>query len=163
MCWPDLALLGDAASCEGVCSQRRQRKPSCTGNHPRYDGRLSEVHQPSKCVSIYGFSLCLVKFIDHMSNWMYLKSFKQIWFSVSLTVYYFIMWVCGCVASFLCFISVTGKRPCRMQKLLRSTWNVYCSLLERYGVNPGTHQTQMRLFRLVLGLNEIKKIFSVQC
>lgn len=50
LCVLELAILGDAASCEGVCSERRQWKPSRARNYPRLDGWLSEVHKPSKCV-----------------------------------------------------------------------------------------------------------------
>lgn len=50
LCVSELAILGDAASCEGVCSERRRWKPSRARNYPRLDGWLSEVHKSSKCV-----------------------------------------------------------------------------------------------------------------
>lgn len=50
LCVSELAILGDAASCEGVCSERRRWKPSRARNYPRLDGWFSEVHKSSKCV-----------------------------------------------------------------------------------------------------------------
>lgn len=90
-CLPDSVFLGDAASGEGVCSQRRQWKPSCTGNHPRYDRRLPEVHQPSKCVS--------VKYMGASCSNLRERSGP---ISLSLTAHDFIMWVCVCVAISFC-------------------------------------------------------------
>lgn len=132
--YSESVLLGVAASCQGVCSRWREWKPTCTGNNTWYDRRLSEVYQPSKCVSgeICG-SLCLNKWEQQKCT----SVFPSI-----------ISWdICGWFDINLCVTTVTGKRPCRTQQLFLRMQNLCYSLLERYGAKPDSHWW---VFNLVL-------------
>lgn len=48
--YADSSLLGDDASSEGVCAERRRRKPTCAWLHSRHDCGLREIHQPPEYV-----------------------------------------------------------------------------------------------------------------
>lgn len=77
LCILELTVLGDAASCEGVCSQRRQWKPSCAGNYPRLDGWLSEVHKSSKCVRS-----CWMFWVQRYTYWLLLIIYPLLFITI---------------------------------------------------------------------------------